>query len=37
MEDFTLPNVKAMLKKPEKKFSKGFSQASFFLMPTFLG
>jgi hypothetical protein len=37
MEDFTLPNVGARLKKPEWKLSKGFSQTSFFLLPTFLG
>jgi hypothetical protein len=37
MQDFTLPSVRARFKKQERKLSKGFSQTSFFLLPTFLG
>jgi hypothetical protein len=33
---FTLPSIGARFKKLEKKLSKGFSQASLFLLPTFL-
>jgi hypothetical protein len=37
MEDFTLSNIGARFKNPERKFSKDFSQTSFFLLPIFLG
>jgi hypothetical protein len=36
-EDFTLPSVGAKFKRLERKLSKGFSQDSLFLLPTFLG
>jgi hypothetical protein len=37
MEDLTLPSVGANFKRLERKLSKGFSQDSLFLLPTFLG
>jgi hypothetical protein len=37
MEDLTLPNIGARFKRLERKLSKGFSQDSLFLLPTFLG
>jgi hypothetical protein len=37
MEDFTLPSVRARFKRLERKLSKGFSQNSLSLLPTFLG
>jgi hypothetical protein len=37
MENFTLPSVGARFKRLERKLSKGFSQNSLFLLPTFLG
>jgi hypothetical protein len=37
MEDLTLPSVEANFKRLERKLSKGFSQDSLNLLPTFLG